>query len=256
MLFQRTFTQLSPLALIILGVQLVASHSWLQYLEIESTGAIGYPRNFFEPDPQADLHHVNLMESNKSLICNQFQRDAVNLPATPRLKASPGDTVIGWHRENGHTTDPVYSGKAGKTYWYGTSQPSKQTTLGDVKTWTRDGGPKGALVGTSKFDDGECAEPNHTKISKDRGVGVYGKNKNCRDSGFVVPKYLKAGTTYSLYWVWDYSDKYGPAADTGHFEHYSHCVDIDIVAEEGEPKVRRVRRFNGLSRARDLDSEA
>lgn len=162
--------------------------------------------------------------------------------------------MVAFHTENGHVSLPATSSsKSGRTYWFGTTNQQKIPTLGDVLKWKDAGveedGP-GQYMGASTYDDGKCAEPNRSPISAQRGVGPTGVGKPCKDSGFDIPKGLKPGTILTVYWVWDFSEHFGP--NPNFFEvrplesesrvspaqktlseivqWYSSCLDIDIIA--------------------------
>lgn len=154
------------------------------------------------------------MSSTRVPICKLNQQSPKNSVSFPRLKAAPGDRVVAFHTENGHVSLPATSSsKSGRTYWFGTTNQLKMPTLGDVLKWKDAGveedGP-GQYMGASTYDDGKCAEPNRSPISAQRGVGPTGVGKACKDSGFDIPKGLKPGTIFTVYWVWDFSEHFGP----------------------------------------------
>lgn len=164
-------------------------------------------------DKEVDTHNSYLMSSTRVPVCKLNQQSPKNSVSFPRLKAAPGDRVVAFHTENGHVSLPATSSsKSGVTYWFGTTNQQKVPTLGDVLEW-RDAGEEedgpGQYLGASTYDDGKCAEPNQSPISAQRGVGPRGVGKACKDSGFDIPKGLKPGTIFTVYWVWDFSEHFG-----------------------------------------------
>lgn len=121
--------------------------------------------------------------------------------------------MVAFHTENGHVSLPATStSKSGRTYWFGTTDQQTIPTLGDVLKWKDAGVEKdgpGQYMGASTYDDGKCAEPNQSPISALRGVGPNGVGKACKDSGFDIPKGLKPGVIFTVYWVWDFSEHFG-----------------------------------------------
>ena len=142
-------------------------------------------------------------------VCKENQRKPINRSNFPRLKARPGELVISSHFENGHVTlqrveNPA--GFPGFMYWFGTGSPREVTTFGEVLSWGdgKEGPKNGTLLKVNPYDDGLCAEPNGTPLSAQRGVGPTRENKACRGN-FRLPADLKSGSTYTVYWVWDFS---------------------------------------------------
>ncbi|RPA92532.1 hypothetical protein L873DRAFT_1709393, partial [Choiromyces venosus 120613-1] len=172
-----------------------------------------------------------------SPVCkpNTQSKPTTPLPGFPRLQAPPGAHILARHTENGHVSRAeAPDAFSGYTYWYGTSKPSTSHTLQNVLDWTSDGtGGKGdgRFLSRGTYDDGECAEPGDTVISKERGIGPGGQIKSCVDN-FTLPGDLEIGSTYSVYWVWDFSGHFG-SKNTKHIEWYTSCIDIDIVASYG-----------------------
>jgi hypothetical protein len=168
-------------------------------------------------DSQVDVHNTYQPTQRSSLVCKPPSQSnpTVQLAKFPRLQAPPGARILARHTENGHVSKPDASDAfSGYTYWYGTSSPSPRHTLQNALDWTSDGkGGRGdgIFLGRGTYDDGKCAEPNDTPISKARGVGSRGKMKDCIDS-FKLPEGLKPGTTYTVYWVWDFSGHFGSKA--------------------------------------------
>ena len=146
---------------------------------------------------------------NQSPICKE--KDKINFQF-PRLRAHAGEEVIGYWLENGHITrQPIEgpNGSTGSVRWYGTESYSSDTTLGEVRAWTGDGqggNKEGRLIGENPFDDRICAESNNSKVSSDRQVGLDKPTLPCKGS-FTLPGGLKPGSTYTVYWVWDFSNK-------------------------------------------------
>lgn len=172
-------------------------------------------------------------------VCAPFQGYNDYNPKFPKLAAAPGDYVSGLYTENGHITLPLKDasgaviGMPGTMFWYGTTEVGLAPMLADVIAWTADGkggNGKGKLLsGPTSYDDGVCAEDNPSPISAARGA--QGKASIPCHSNFKLPESLKDGSTYTVYWVWDFSLKAGPGKDgkgDGHVEWYTSCMDIDI----------------------------
>jgi hypothetical protein len=184
------------------------------------------------PEGHIDSSAVYLITDPKlnANICRPSQQQAKNTAKFPRLSASPGDFVMATYLENGHISLPGSpDGTPGTIFWYGTASPKSTDTLANVKQWTQDGkggdGRGRLLVKPSDFDDGSCVEPNSSPIARQRkAAGLGGVCKNV----FRLPEDAKVGTTYTVYWVWDYSNHFGPTKPMT--EWYTSCLDVDVVA--------------------------
>jgi len=214
-------------------------------IQVEGVGVLGYIRGYgislslhpFSPflplnsipqkntagrNNQVDVHNSYQPTQRSSPVCkpDSQAKPATPLPGFPRLRAPPGAHILSRHTENGHVSLPsAPDAFSGYTYWYGTSKPSSSHTLQNTLDWTSDGrGGKGdgRFLARGTYDDGECAEPGNTAISKERGIGPGGQIKSCVDR-FALPEDLEIGSTYSVYWVWDFSGHFG-SKNTKHVE--------------------------------------
>ncbi|KAG0127782.1 hypothetical protein HOY82DRAFT_60650, partial [Tuber indicum] len=224
-------------SLLLLGIERVQSHSWIDDIQAEGKGVLGYIRGYAGRNNEVDVHNTYQPGQRSSPVCkpNSQSKPTTPLAGFPRLRAPPGAHILAHHTENGHVSRPeAPDAFSGYTYWYGTSKPSSSHTLQNALDWTSDGrGGKGdgRFLSRSTYDDGECAEPGNTAISKERGVGPTGRMKPCVDN-FTLPDDLDIGSTYSVYWVWDFSGHFG-SRNAKHVEWYTSCMDIDIVAPYG-----------------------
>lgn len=131
-------------------------------------------------------------------------------PIYPKLKASPGaEITVSW-LENGHVTNDIPENNApgynsGMIYMYGSTQPPANLTLEDILTWKPDEGPN-RFLGSFPFDDGFCAEPGSEKKPRGAPRWAAGGGGPCMGK-FDLPEDLKCGTTYTVYWVWNFSGK-------------------------------------------------
>lgn len=204
-------------------------------LTIPSSGPLGYIRAY---EGHVDSSAVYLIGGPKLdvNICRPSQRQPVNTAKFPRLSAAPGDFVMGTYLENGHISlQPSASSTSGTTYWYATTQPKPDETLSNVRNWTTDGrggDARGRLLAQAPFDDGTCVEPNSTPIAAQRKAS--GGGGACK-SVFKVPETAVPGTVLTVYWVWDFSNHFGPEK-VGHVEWYTSCMDIQVVKGKGRPK--------------------
>ena len=149
-----------------------------------------------------------------------------------RLSASPGSTVTGSYKENGHISLPFDQygtmSTTGNIQWFGTLS-HQIPTLAKVLEWPEyapgENQPGFALSGKLPFDDGECYEDNPTF---QEGTGRV-RGKGC-ESSFTIPEDLPTGQQLTVFWVWDFSGKVGDPAQTNHVEWYTSCMDIDLVS--------------------------
>lgn len=173
----------------------------------------------------------------------------------PRLNAAPGSTVQASYTENGHITFvPPEQASPGTIYWYGTATPKDDEILDNVTKWNKagtGGDKRGRLLGTTDFDDGKCVENFDPKAVIPQGKPQKGvpsrtaegvRRNNAGQAGpcksqFEIPKDVKVGSVYTVYWVWDYSEHFGKKGTTDQVETYTSCMDINIVA--GANKIKR-----------------
>ncbi|KAK6338931.1 hypothetical protein TWF696_009732 [Orbilia brochopaga] len=225
----------------------VDGHSWPDDLTCASgpfftdNPTKGYIRNFVgrqSTSVDVDTTYRILQIDSKTPVCPPGRTSPGQNPAFPKLKATPGDLVRAQYLENGHiwqTLDGQNGPKAksGTIYWYGTQNPRADRDIASVLKWTRDGkggDGQGVLLDTTPFDDGVCIETGHENVQKGRVGGP------CK-SYFRLPSTAKAGKDYTIYWLWDYSQHFGPKP--GYVEWYSSCMDISVVDKKSAKNGRR-----------------
>lgn len=210
----------------------VSAHSWVEYafrLARNGTmvGKIGFPRGYVARDstnpPFSDSIPQNILPaSGQSFysgdeVLNKFKLN--KSPEHPMLEASPGDYVAIMHLENGHTTlpqnQPNKPKNRGTIFFYGTSEPKDEEKLFDVHlVWNKEGtggDKRGRLLATRNYDDGQCYQPNAGELSNSRatelaGQGALLEQELACQSDIKLPDDLKPGSTYTVYWYWDWPD--------------------------------------------------
>lgn len=219
-------------ALIAALAALARSHSWVEEVyriapNGTMVGAVGYPRGWVartstdplwkDAIPQWLLPSAGQSAYSGDEILNKYPFSAT--PAFPLLQAAAGDHIALIHLENGHTTLPQNQPKKphnrGTIFFYGTADPKPQERLFDVHlVWNRDGtggDKRGRLLGTRNYDDGQCYQPNPGPISNQRAQklasdgAVHDRELRCQ-SDIQLPDDLKPGSTYTIYWYWDWPD--------------------------------------------------
>ncbi|KAF3939836.1 hypothetical protein ABW19_dt0204773 [Dactylella cylindrospora] len=178
--------------------------------------------------------------SSKQMVCPAGKREPGQGAGFPKLKATPGDLVKAKYLENGHiwqTLDGVNGAgaKSGTIYWYGTQNPKADRDIASVLEWTRDGkggDGDGQLLEITSFDDGLCIEVGH------ENAGGQNRDAGPCSSYFRLPKDAKVGEDYTVYWLWDYTEHFGPPKP-GFIEWYSSCMDIEIVSKDDAKDKRR-----------------
>lgn len=211
---------------------LTSAHSWVEEVHRVAAdgslvGEVGYPRGWIartstnpvwkDAIPQWLLPLSGQSAYSGDEVLNKYDYDPQ--PKFPMLKASPGDHVSLIHLENGHTTlpqnQPLKPRNRGTVFLYGTSNPKPKERLFDVHlVWNRDGtggDKRGILLGTRNYDDGQCYQPNQGEISLSRASklasdgAVHDRELRCQ-SNIQLPNDLKPGSTYTIYWYWDWPD--------------------------------------------------
>jgi hypothetical protein len=206
-----------------------------------------FTNNHIEGHNDATAVYLITTPDLKSNICRPSQQNpGPNNAKFPRLTASPGDLIQGTYLENGHISKPdAKDGTPGTLYWYGTANAKPDDTLANVKQWTQDGkggDKRGRLLAKpSDFDDGTCIENNETPIAKQRKAA--GGGGACK-SVFKLPEDAVVGSTYTVYWVWDFSNHFGPTKK-GHVEWYTSCMDIQVVARKTKRGLVPSAKFRG-----------
>ncbi|EPS41681.1 hypothetical protein H072_4390 [Dactylellina haptotyla CBS 200.50] len=227
------------LLLAILSGNVVDGHSWVDELScasgpfFTSNPAKGYIRNYVgRQSTQIDsLTTFRILDlSSKQMVCAPRVQSPGQEAGFPKLKATPGDLIRASYLENGHIWQTLAGqngpqAKSGTIYWYGTQNPKADRDIASVLKWTRDGkggDGQGKLLDITPFDDGVCIETGHENAGPGRVSGP------CK-SYFRLPKDAQVGKDYTVYWLWDYSEHFGPAKP-GFIEWYSSCMDIEIVS--------------------------
>ncbi|POR32759.1 Uncharacterized protein TPAR_07052 [Tolypocladium paradoxum] len=207
-------------------VTTASAHSWIESafrIAPNGTfiGAPGFPRGYVprsEPgwsDKQAQHLIPDAGVYKGTEVLNKYPFDAN--PKFPMLEAAPGDRVSILHLENGHVTLPQNQPNKplnrGTVYLYGTTQPKDQEKLFDVHLlWNQNGSGgdgRGKLLATRNYDDGQCFQDNKQPIAQERVNKLAGdgasleKELKCQ-SAITLPKDLKPGTVYTVYWYWDW----------------------------------------------------
>jgi hypothetical protein len=166
-------------------------------------------------------------------VCASFQTTANQIGDAqyPQLNASAGDYIQGTYLENGHISLPQNSAsKTGMTYWFGTTK-TDIPTLAEVLKWgnsSDSNSSDGVLLATAPFDDGVCVEVNGSPISQQRVAANGGTPPGPCKSTFKIPETAAADSTYTVYWVWNFSGNTGKT-DPEPVEWYTSCIDIKIV---------------------------
>jgi hypothetical protein len=158
--------------------------------------------------------------------------------------------------ENGHVTLPQNTpGKpigGGTVFVFGTSQPSNDELLVAVLQWTADGkgdDKRERLLASQSFDDGRCYQINAGNISIARQHAFPNPvkkqpgsvNEQWCETDVMIPSELVFGSTYSVYWVWQWATAPGtPRALEGKDEYYTTCSDVDIVTSPVQSNMRNL----------------
>lgn len=175
-------------------------------------------------------------------ICKGTQNSANQTIGSPMLRAASGSQIILRYQENGHVTLPATTPQKqspGTIFVYGTDQSApSDSLLGIHRVWTTegDGGDRrGRLLGQEPFDDGMCYQINGGAESKRRQAlpqAPHDSSEGCDLwCGIIVtlPHGLTSGSTYALYWVWDWPTVASQALPQGRPETYTTCIDIAIL---------------------------
>lgn len=224
-LFPRSRAGLAGLAILSLTTS-AAAHSWIESAyKIDAAtrkffGAPGYPRggNFRRlsaEDGVTDGEYINRIPENGVYTGNENinKRPITQNFPNETLEAAPGDYIAILHLENGHVTTKAEGRplNSGTIFLYGTSEPKDEDRLFDIHLiWNKDGtggDGRGKLLGTRNYDDSQCYEGNPaSQVAVERSA----KNKAlpadtlaCQ-SDIQLPKDLKPGSTYTIYWYWDW----------------------------------------------------
>ena len=249
--------------LILPFVSSILAHSWNEQLTVivdgKYAGQNGYPRGYISrSDPGfSDSGMTYLLPpsgsgrtriNNEDLLCAPSQRTAHQTDGYPRLRVSPGSYIAIKYLENGHVTLPENSpGKPpgrGRVHVFGTDNPDPHELLAKVLDWNADGtggNKRGKLLTTQDFDDKRCYQVNGGSISIQRQKehpnpvpqDPSSVNEQWCETNVKMPDDLSVGSTYTLYWVWQWPTSPGsPGLPDGKDEYYTTCSDVDVVSEE------------------------
>jgi len=247
-----------PLILIATFFGQSLSHSWNEQLTVIENGRFsgrnGYPRGYVARtdrgfrDPMM-VHLLPPSTSNRTridstdLLCAYTQRTKNQTATYPRLQASPGSYIAIKYLENGHVTlpQPGKQSGAGIVYVFGTLSPEEKETITNVLQWTADGkggDGRGKLLAAQNFDDGRCYQLNNESISLSRQkefpnlITRTGEvHEQWCENDVIIPSDIPLGSTYTIYWVWDWPTVTEDQAQTRRKdEYYTTCSDIDVVA--------------------------
>ncbi|EON98590.1 hypothetical protein UCRPA7_5951 [Phaeoacremonium minimum UCRPA7] len=253
----------SAMAAVVLALaHTTSAHTWVeQLMRIASNGTlVGEPGFIRSYTPRTDpAFHDSEMSylippngrptGNKILetdnICHPSQTVGTQSAGFPVLTTAPGDFISLRYLENGHVSLPQnQKGKPlnrGTMYIYGTDQATNNDTLLAIhKVWTPDGqggDKRGRLLATRNYDDNQCYQVNGGEISTERQKEFFNNNEElwCQ-ADIQLPSDLKVGSTYTLYWVWDWptfsTDDVPTSESNGTItltEMYTSCADISLV---------------------------
>ncbi|KAI9692437.1 MAG: hypothetical protein M1822_006668 [Bathelium mastoideum] len=237
-------------ALAALFISRAGAHTWNEQFQVidngKYVGDYGYPRGFFDKHGEPNANESQIVyqipqdpkayADDTDYACHPFQRTQNQTQNFPRLQVTPGGYVAMKYLENGHVTQPwVNQGKpekSGTVFVYGTTQPKDDEKLVDVLQWTSDGSggdKRGTLLTTQNFDDGRCHQvnPNSCIASMRMQADPDNKMEQWCETDLRIPTNYTAGTTLSIYWLWQWSTS--PTFENGKDQFYSSCSDFDIV---------------------------
>ncbi|KKY27224.1 hypothetical protein UCRPC4_g01207 [Phaeomoniella chlamydospora] len=239
---------------------IASAHSWVEQLTVIAAngtfvGDTGYPRGnvlrttagfsdvamtyLLPPDTRANNTIIS-----SDYMCKDSQRTQNQTSGSPRLSAQAGAKVALRYQENGHVTLPnTQPGKPanrGTLYVYGTTQTSADDKfLSIYNVWNANGtggDSRGVLLAKDAYDDGRCYQVNGGNISEARQAEftheadeTMGADLWCQQD-IELPSNLAAGSTYTLYWVWNWptAASVDPNLPDGKTEVYTTCMDVDI----------------------------
>lgn len=204
----------------------VAAHSWIEVAyKIDAAsrkffGAPGYPRGgsfrrLSAENGLTDQEYIHrIPEDGKYTGQENINKRPIeaNRP-DETLEAAPGDYIAIMHLENGHVSykqdgRPLNSGTI---YIYGTDKPKDEDKLFDIHlVWNEDGtggDGRGRLLATRNYDDGQCYEGNansEVAMARSKANNATPQDTLACQSNIQLPEDLKPGSTYTIYWYWDW----------------------------------------------------
>lgn len=181
------------------------------------------------------------------LICKSTQQTENVTAYSPTLQAMASDRVLLRYQENGHVTlsDRYNSGDfpmkptSGTVWVYGTNKPTPEDTLMGIHgVWDEKGtggDGRGVLLTSAPFDDGMCYQVNDSEESARRQA--LPQRPHTKSEGrdlwcgveVELPSELAPGTTYTLYWVWEWPTLLNEQPQQWKQEDCTTCIDVEIV---------------------------
>lgn len=214
------------LAILSFAAPLVDAHSWVESVyKIDPAtrkffGAPGYPRGgdfrrLSQGNVLTDEQYIHRLPPNGVWSGDEnINKRPISESAPPEeiLEVSPGDFIAIQHLENGHVSE-VGEGRAlngGTLFIYGTSEPKDEEKIFDIHLkWNEDGtggDKRGRLLATRNFDDKQCYEGNGRPVALERSkaLGTEAMKTLPCQSDIQLPDDLAPGSTYTMYWYWDW----------------------------------------------------
>ncbi|KAF7589628.1 hypothetical protein BBP40_004001 [Aspergillus hancockii] len=159
----------------------------------------GYVRNFTNADIVAWTGTWPTDASLTQHFCHCYQQRQVQVEGWPRLKAFPGSIVKPHYQKHG--LGPYVNRTYGTISWYGTAERKSPDTRTFAEVLGLQGGLEGDLIYFEPDDFHENSLPS-----------------------FRVPYSLAVGSFYSVYWLWNTTERVGSSWLVS-----TSCMDIDIV---------------------------
>ena len=175
-------------------------------------------------------------------MCKSTQTPGEQTDQFPPLPAPVDSHIILRYQENGHIALPwnqVGKLTSGTVSVYAASQPNPNDmfmAIHNVSTSDRSGRDgRGCLVANKPFDDGKCHQLNgRSNWPRPMPDPLQGINLWCATNVTLndeIQQPLPAGSTITLYWVWDWPT--APGIDQnlpdGKNEAYTMCMDVIVT---------------------------
>ena len=203
-------------------------HTWIDKLECDCTGGIGYPRGYLGREFISDFDNYNTYQIQgrdpDALISSPHQRHNFNYPDYPKLKCAPGSKVSFWYNPNGHIAKDPYilhdprGSRISDDPCLSTNPQECPTNLGPMTYWyiasNKDISPN-ELTYRKQVNTNQGLDLDETYHNNLHNIFSY-KNSydidgTCKEDGepcmgeFTLPTDLNNHTDYQLvfYWVFD-----------------------------------------------------
>ncbi|PKS08243.1 hypothetical protein jhhlp_005185 [Lomentospora prolificans] len=264
----------------------VTGHSWVEQVRRIAangtfTGEPGYPRGMVDRTDPAfnDNLFVHLLPPNgraEGPVITTDDNISKHPAGTytdqfPMLEAAPGELVALRYQENGHVSLPETQANKplnrGTVFIYGTTVPADDDKLLSIhRVWNAEGtggDGRGRLIATRNYDDGQCHQENNGEIATSRMAEFPKAADPLQGTGLWcqvdvrIPDDIEAGSTYTLYWVWDWptlkpeavedsvSGIYETQGDTvATPEVYTSVVDVSVVDANDVPSLNAASTKN------------